>query len=200
MKKSVLIVEDEPVIAQEIAFNLIEWGFDIAGIAHDSEKALDLLYRKHPDIALLDIGIGGLRNGIELANIIRENYHIPFVFLTSFSDMDSIKLAAYTLAYGYLVKPYKDSDLGPALMVALQKHEAQAIDGLPTLAKINRTFTVEISSTEYKVIQLLWEGLKNEAVADKLFVTINTVKTHIRNIYDKLEVHSKPDLISKLRV
>ncbi|MBK7222322.1 MAG: response regulator [Saprospiraceae bacterium] len=100
MPKNILIVEDEPAIAQDIAFNLEDNGFAIAGIAHNSERALDLLYTKQVDLAILDINIAGTKTGIGLAKIINDKYKIPFIFLTSFSIRKRLKkrLILYLMA------------------------------------------------------------------------------------------------------
>ncbi len=198
-KIRVLIVEDEPPIAQEIAFNLEDHGFEIAGIAMNAGKALDILYKQKVDIALLDISIMGSKNGIELGQIINEKYKIPFLYLTSFADPDTIDKAAGTYPEGYLVKPFKDDDLAPALKVALAKFERRKNMGLPTLEEINRKPDVQISPGEYRVIQLIWAGKKNEEIASDLYISVNTVKSHMSNIYQKLGVHSKPMLIKLLR-
>jgi DNA-binding NarL/FixJ family response regulator len=199
MKARVLIVEDEPPIAQEIAFNLEDHGFEIIGIAHSSDKALDLLYKDLPDIALLDISINGSRNGIELAHIINEKYKIPFVFLTSYADRDTIEQAAITFPEGYIVKPFKDNDLAPALEVALLKRKVKSKSGLPSLDLINKKAPVEITKSEFKVIALIWDGKTNGEIATELFISINTVKSHMNNIYSKLALKNKPQLIKYLR-
>lgn len=199
MKARVLIVEDEPPIAQEIAFNLEDHGFEIVGIAHSSDKALDILYKDTPDIALLDISINGTRNGIELAAIINEKYKIPFVFLTSYADKDTIEQAAITFPEGYIVKPFKDNDLAPALEVALLKRKVKSISGLPSQELINKKAPVDITKAEFKVIELIWDGKTNNEIAELLFISINTVKSHMNNIYSKLSIKNKPQLIKYLR-
>ena len=77
----VLIVEDEPTIAQEIAFNLEDHGYDVIGIANSAEKALNYIETEMPDVAMLDISINGMKNGIELAEIIRER-SVSYTHLT----------------------------------------------------------------------------------------------------------------------
>lgn len=198
-KPGVLIVEDEPTIAQEIAFNLEDHGFQIAGMALSAQKALDILFRREVDIALLDISLMGNTNGIELGRIINQKYKIPFLYLTSFADDETIQEAADTYPAGYIVKPFKDNDLAPALRVALAKHERKKNDGLPTLDLINKNLISHISSAEYRVIQLIWQGKKNHEIAADLFISVNTVKSHMNNIYRKLDINSKTLLINKLR-
>lgn len=195
----VLIVEDEPTIAQEIAFNLEDHGYEIVGIANTAEKALRYIEIEMPDVALLDISINGSKNGIELAEIIRKRYDFPFVFLTSFADKDTISQAAHTLPEGYLVKPFRDDDLAPAIALALVKGQKEAPSTLLTLEKLNDKIPTPISCAEYRVMKLIWEGKKNQEIADGAFLSINTVKTHINNIYSKLDVNSKPLVITRLR-
>ena len=198
-KTSILIVEDEPTIAQEIAYNLEDHGFEIAGIAHSSDQALDILYKKKPDIALLDITILGTRNGIELGAIINKTYKIPFLYLTSHADDDTIQKASETYPEGYIVKPFKDSDLAPAIKIALSKSKRNQRDGLPSLTHANKNLIKGISEAEYNVIELIWKGRSNGEIAADLFISINTVKSHLNKIYRKLDVNSKPLLINKLR-
>ena len=197
-KAKVLIVEDEPTIAKEIAFNLEDNGFDIVGIAHSSEKALILLKNREIDIALLDIAINGSRNGIELAHILNDRYKIPFLYLTSFADSDTVKKAAATHPEGYIVKPFKDSDLSPALEIALQKHRTK-VKTIPTLNEINFRIFDNITKSEYKIIEKIWEGKINSEIAKELFISINTVKKHANNIYRKIGVDRKPKLIKFLQ-
>jgi len=195
----VLIVEDEPTIAQEIAFNLEDHGYDVIGIANSAEKALSYIETEMPDVAMLDISINGMKNGIELAEIIRERYTFPFVFLTSFADSDTISKAAHTRPEGYLVKPFKDADLAPAIALALVKGQQRDTSKLPDRDFINKSLPTPITETEYTVVKLIWQGKKNQEIADAAFVSINTIKTHINNIYSKFDVNSKPMVISQIR-
>jgi len=197
-KVNILIVEDEPVIAKEISFNLEDNGYNIAGIAHSSEKALILLKNKPIHLALLDISINGSQNGIELASIIKEIYKIPFLFLTSFSDPETIKEAAELEPEGYIVKPFKDGDLRPAIEIALIKHKSRTRK-LPTLNEINFRIFDNITKSEYRIIEKIWEGKINASIAQELFISINTVKKHTNNIYRKLNVDRKPNLIKFLQ-
>lgn len=192
----VLIVEDEPPIAQEISYNLKDNGYDVVGIAYTAEKALDMLYTNKVDVILLDISLKGPMNGIELANIINKKYQIPFIFITSFSDDLTIGLAAETYPDGYIVKPFKDDDIAPVIKLAMVKSNFKKNNRLPSNDKINRLIKVPITKSEYKIIQLLLEGKKNREIAADLFLSVNTIKTHLSNIYKKLNVHSKPHLIN----
>ena len=89
----VLIVEDEPLIAEDIATALANNDFNVSGIAYSMEDALDELKRNLPDLVLLDINLNGGEEGIEIAHEINARYSLPFVFLTSYSDKITLILS-----------------------------------------------------------------------------------------------------------
>ena len=197
-KPKILIVEDEPIIAKEIALNLEDNGFDISGIAHNSEKALELLYSRKIDLAILDIAIAGSKNGLELGEIINANYKIPFIYLTSFADKDTINQAANTFPEGYIVKPFKDDDIAPVINIALKRFRSRSVS-IPSMLEINKNLDIPITKSEYKIIEKIYEGKLNTDIAEELFISINTVKKHTNNIYRKLGVDRKPQLIKYLQ-
>lgn len=194
----VLIVEDEPMIAQDIAAILREVGYDIVGIAHSSHRALEFLAARDPDIALLDIAIEGDKSGIDLAHIINNKYKIPFVFLTSFADMDTLTQVKETIPYGYIVKPFKDKDLAPAIEVALLR-KASEEKAIPALATMNEKANLGLTPTEYEVLLEIWKGKRNQEISTGLNLSINTIKTHISNLYLKFDVHNRSAIIAKVR-
>lgn len=198
--KKILIVEDEPAIAQDIAFNLEDNGFSVCAVLHSSEKALDFLHNHKVDLVLLDIHIKGTKNGIEIASIINEKYKLPFIFLTSFADEDTVREAALTYPYGYLTKPFKNNDLKPAIITALTRFENEKKENkIPTHEQLNKVASSPLSKTEYLIVQHIFSGKTNQQIADANFISVNTVKTHVNNIFIKLNVHSKTQLISVLR-
>lgn len=194
----ILIVEDEPAIAHDIAAILTGNGYQVCGIAHSSTRAMDYLVTKSPDIALLDISIKGDKDGIEIAHIIKKKYDIPFVFLTSFADNETIDRVKETSPYGYIVKPFKERDLAPVIEVALLRKSSEN-KSFPSLERINVNLHTPITAMEYLVLKHIWKGLKNQEIADELFLSINTIKTHISNLYTKTETNSKGAIISLIR-
>ena len=195
----ILIIEDEVMIACDIAFNLEAHGYTIAEVFHKAEDGLSYLKQNLVDLVMLDINLEGEMTGIDLATFIDRELGIPFIFLTSYSDEDTVNKAAHTFPAGYLVKPFKEDDLAPAVKMALIRKQGNKLQRMPSLIKINNNILSKITSSEYSVMQQLWKGKSNIEISEELFIAANTVKTHIRNIYIKLEVHSKPDLIRYLR-
>jgi DNA-binding NarL/FixJ family response regulator len=195
----ILIVEDEVSIACDIAFNLEAHGYLIVGICHTAEEGLALLKSKNIDLVMLDINLNGEMSGLDLAAKIDREFGIPFIFVTSYADEDTINSAAHTFPASYLVKPFKEDDLAPAVKMALVRKEGNRMQRLPTLALINQNLLSKITQSEYSVLSELWHGKSNIEISKDIFISVNTVKTHIQNIYSKVAVHSKPELIRFLR-
>lgn len=122
MNKSVrvLIVEDEFITMDMLRDYLENAGYAVSGDAMQAEEALDVLERFDTDIVLLDINLKGEKDGIWLAEQIRQNYQIPFIFLSAYSDAATIKRATSINPYGYLVKPFTQPDIFGAIEVALK--------------------------------------------------------------------------------
>lgn len=196
---SILIVEDEALIAAEIESALRKLGYRIAGKARNGDKALDLLASAQPDLALLDINIKGTRNGIDLARIIREKYDYPFVFLTAFSDRDTLAQLKDTMPYGYIVKPFNRGELLTTIELALHKFSAEQNGGFPGLEALNRTLPDGLTEREYEVLQLLNEGLSYREAGERLFISLNTVKYFQKLIFAKLGVASRLEALRMVK-
>ena len=174
----VLIVEDEAIIAIEIASTLKMLGYQVCGSVMNSDKALDALKNTTPDLALLDINIKGSMNGIDIAKIIRKNHHLPFVFLTSYSDVETLKEVQQTMPYGYIVKPFTDSDLRCNIELALYKFKEENTTHIPTLLELNTKLRHGIRQREYDVAILFYEGLTYKEIGAKLNLSVNTIKSY----------------------
>ncbi len=196
--KRVLIVEDEGIIAAEIQSTLEMLGYEVCGKANNGDKALDLFKNASPDIALLDINIKGTMTGIDLAKIIREKYNFPFVFLTSYSDLSTLKQVQETLPYGYIVKPFSDKDLRSNLELALYKFEQEQNNELPSIEKINTALSSPLRDREYDILIKMYDGLTYKEIGEELFISVNTVKSYQKNLYQKMEVSSRNEAIRKL--
>lgn len=123
-KTTVVIVEDEPIIADDLALTLADLGYEVCAIADNSEDALTQMDTHQPSIALLDIMIKGDLDGIQLAHRINEKFSIPFIFMTSLFDNTTITRAKHTQPAGYIVKPFKETDLKINMELALMKSKA----------------------------------------------------------------------------
>lgn len=197
MSIRVLIVEDEPVIASDIEMTLAGDDFQVVGIAYNSTKAIDLLHRVQPDIVLLDIAIRGDKDGIDIAGIINDRYAIPFIYVTSFADRDTLDRAKATLPSGYIVKPFKDRDIISAIEMAIYRHSAANARSFPALHDMLKKYP--LTAGEYQVLRCVWEGKTNQQVTEDLGISVNTVKTHLKSIFVKLSVRTRSEAIAILR-
>lgn len=118
-KYKVLIVEDDPMISESLSDILDVLGHEVIGIADNADRAIELCNEKEPDIALLDIQIAGDIDGVDLAEMINDEFDIPFIFTTAFADANTIGRAKERGPFGYLVKPYGVKDLNAAIEVAM---------------------------------------------------------------------------------
>lgn len=197
MSIHILIIEDEPVIATDIEMTLTGDDYAVVGIAYSSTKALDMLHRFRPDLVLLDIAIKGDKDGIDIATIINDRYKVPFIYITSFADRETLDRAKATLPSGYIVKPFKDRDIISAIEMAVYRHASLHNHDFPPFKEL--TVRYPLTPGEYQVLECVWEGSTNLQVTEKLGVSINTVKTHLKNIFSKLDVGSRSAAIAAIR-
>ncbi len=109
---SILIVEDELIVAESLALDLRRKGYAIAGIVSSGEEAIDAIRLMQPDLILMDIMLKGFLNGIETNKVIQHHASVPIIYITAFSDQATLaraKQAGETLHY--LVKPIRLKDL-----------------------------------------------------------------------------------------
>ena len=118
---SILIVEDEPIVAKDLQESLREMGYDAYAIASSADDAIRRATDKCPDLVLMDIRIKGDRDGIQTAEILRQMFGVSVIYLTAHADDATIERAARTAPYGYLLKPIKSADLRSAVEVAAFK-------------------------------------------------------------------------------
>ena len=110
-KIKVLIVEDEPVIAENISLYLDNNDFEVSGIAYDSDDALMQLKENTPDAVIMDINLSSEKDGIDIALYINTKYQLPFLFLTSYSDKNTLDRAKKVKPSGYIVKLFNERTL-----------------------------------------------------------------------------------------
>ena len=122
-KVKILVVEDEIVIADSICDTLEDLGYEVMEVAINYTEALEALEEELPDLIMLDIQLAGSKDGIDLAWKIKEDYGIPFIFLTSNADKGTIDRAKLLSPPAYLVKPFSKDDLYTSIELALFNSE-----------------------------------------------------------------------------
>ncbi len=119
----ILIVEDNVIIADDMQSMLEEIGYEIVDNVIVYEQAEEVLKNKHVDLVLIDIILASDKTGIDLGKHIRENYNIPFIFVTSNSDRATVENAKSVKPNGYLVKPFEQQDLYTSIEIALSNFD-----------------------------------------------------------------------------
>lgn len=121
---SILLVEDNVIVAFDMQQRLQQLGYRIQGIITSGEEAIDTVSRQAPSLILMDIFLDGRIDGIEAAQAILKTTQIPIIFLTGHDDEETLNRAKITETFGYIIKPAKSRDLHVAIEIALYKHAA----------------------------------------------------------------------------
>ena len=114
----VLIVEDNPILSMDLAELLAEWNYAVCGIAHSGSAALALAARCKPALALVDVGLGGGMDGIDLAVLLRRDFALPSIIVTGALDEELAERAKPARPVGFLSKPYMPGELEKVLREA----------------------------------------------------------------------------------
>jgi DNA-binding NtrC family response regulator len=125
MAEKILIVEDEPVVAEDIRLTIEQAGYELCGIAPSVNRALELVKKQKPSLVLVDIFLKGNLSGLDLAFELNEK-DIPFVYLSANYDHEIMEIAKRTQPYGFVVKPIRKKDLLIALDIAHDRWEQKA--------------------------------------------------------------------------
>ena len=116
---NILIVEDESIVALDIKDKVERLGYNVLAVVSSGEKAIEEVKKVQPELVLMDIVLKGEIDGIETARQIREHFDIPIIYLTAHSDTQTLTRAKITGPFGYLVKPFVDSELRKAIEAVL---------------------------------------------------------------------------------
>lgn len=164
-KTSVLVVEDESIVAKDIQQSLIKLGYNVVGTASTGEKALALANELNPDIILMDIMLKGPMSGIDTATEVKKGLNIPVIFLTAYADENTLSKAKVTEPFGYIIKPFKEIDLHTSIEMALYKHGKE--------------------KDIVKERDLLYSIVENKDTKDYIFVKSNSrlIKLNTKEIY-----------------
>ena len=125
VRAKILIVEDESIVAFNIQNRLKGLGYAVVAVSPSGEAAIQLAAQHHPDLVLMDIRLKGSIDGIEAAAQIRSRFQIPVVYLTAYTDEETLNRAKLTQPYGYILKPFESRDLCTTIEVALYNYQME---------------------------------------------------------------------------
>jgi len=190
MKKKVLILEDEVLIANSIQLHLQHNGYE-AHLATKPEKAKVLFEEHRFDAVISDINLNAETDGIDFVrDAVQER--VPVVYLTAYSDITTLKRAELTHPYAYVTKPFNNDQLLITLNLAITNFEKQFPPNRVLDAK-----NFDLTTREIEIANLLAKGMNAEKIADELHVSFHTVRTHRKNMLQKLECSNTTELVVK---
>ncbi len=202
---NVVVFEDNRHLRESLQFLLnLTPGYHCLGAYPNCKNLLENLKGKDCDICLMDIEMPGI-SGIEATKIIKKNFpQISVLIQTVFSDDDSIFQAICAGASGYILKTTSPDQY----IEALSDVQSGGAPMTPSIARrVLQLFKSNVltpsqedynlTEKEKQVLQKLTEGKSYKMIADELTISIETIKTHIKNIYSKLHVHSAPEAVAK---
>ena len=198
MKIKILLADDHKILRDGIR-NVIERNTEMEVIAEakDGREAIKLCKQLKPNIVIMDIAMEGL-NGVEAtARIVQENPEIKVIGLSMHSNKRFVLGMFKAGAYGYLLKDCDSEELIKAIKTVStnQKYIAQNISAVILSELISGQQEEEsLSSREKEILQLIVEGKSSKDIGEMLFISSKTVDSHRKNIMDKLELHSLPEL------
>lgn len=200
----VAIIEDRREIREGLAM-LISYtdGFECTGKYGSMEEALASIRHKMPDVVLSDIGLPGM-DGIEGIRILKEKHpHLTILMLSVYDDNERIFDALCAGACGYLLKKTPPAKLIESLRDAISGGAPMSPEVARKVITIFRDFrppekvNYDLTPHEIRLLKLLVEGHSYKTAAAELRVTVNTISFHLKNIYEKLQVHSKSEAVAK---
>ncbi|MCF8367664.1 MAG: response regulator transcription factor [Bacteroidales bacterium] len=199
MDIQILLADDHQILRDGLR-NVIEKSthLKVIGEASDGREAVKLCYQLKPDVVVMDVAMPGL-NGVEATRqILLENPDMKIIALSMHSNKRFISGMFKAGAYGYLLKDSDSDELITAIKTVArnQKYISQRISGIilnEFMANLTEEET-ELTSREKEILQLLAEGKSSKEIGDILFVSSKTVDAHRKNIMDKLELYTLPEL------
>jgi signal transduction histidine kinase len=123
--KTILVVEDEVIIAMDIQRNLTKLGYQVPHIVVSGEQAIKTAIEIKPDLILMDIMLKGKIDGITAAQKIRDEFFLPIVFLTAHTDLKTLERSKQIQPFGYIVKPFEERELYTTIEIALARYQAE---------------------------------------------------------------------------
>lgn len=200
---SVVIIEDLEDYRNGLV-NLINWteGYECAGAYATAEEAISALAAVHPDVALIDIRLPG-KSGIDLVEFIHKNFpSILCMMCTAYDEDEKVFKALKAGAYGYLLKSTPPAEILDSIQQLVNGGSPMSSD---VARKVIASFqlpaqnseTKNLTAREKQVLELLSKGLLYKEIAAQLSISIDTVKRHCFNIYEKFHVSNRTEAINK---
>jgi DNA-binding NarL/FixJ family response regulator len=192
----IIIIEDEFFVTNHLKNLINSLGYEVARNYYNGEDFVDDNNWDF-DAALIDIHLGKEMTGLEIAEKMKDR-NKPFLFLTANQDSITLKKAAKLMPSAYLTKPFQNNDVEAAITILLARVEKRMEYSYQTFLRSNSLTKDPLTSREIDVLKGLVKNQSNPEISEDLFISLNTVKYHTKNIYKKLNVHSKIEIKKKV--
>lgn len=186
MNSSILLIEDERLVAENIATILREAGYARVAIASKRQEAIDFFSKNETSLIISDVNLFGQHEGPGIVKELLEIVRVPVIYLTAYSEQQTLEDALATAPAAYVLKPFTERQLLVAVKMALRENTS-----LTSPENVQKP-----SGREMEIIQCLAEGFNSKKIANKLFISEHTVRTHRRNMLKKLDIGSSSELIA----
>lgn len=191
----ILIVEDELIIGEDMRNILEKMGYSVTGVAMDADEAIEFLLPEKPDLILLDINLGGKKDGIQLAEEINSKFEIPFIFTTSYTDGPTIERAKKVNPLNYLVKPFKPEQLYTAIEIAMfnlaKKEKTGAVENEEGLIIKDALFIKEkYRYTKIRIADILWIQAEGNYLELHLADKKELIRASFGSFLERLALHN----------
>ncbi|MDX1956296.1 MAG: response regulator transcription factor [Chitinophagaceae bacterium] len=204
MAIKVLIYDDNEVLRQSLQLLIeSEPDMDLLALMPNAETVEVDVAELKPDVVLMDIDMPGV-NGVEaVRRIVKLNNRLPVIMLTVFDDNENIFNAICAGASGYILKRYATEEVPGAIRMVLTGGApmtgavARKVLTMVPQARSQEQEQSNLSAKETAILQFLVNGYSYKMIASELKISIDTVRFHIKKIYDKLHVHSATEAVSK---
>jgi NarL family two-component system response regulator LiaR len=196
----VIAVDDHEVVRGGIKYALLDYDdIELVGEARDGESAVRLCEQARPDVVLMDLMMPGM-DGVETTRAIREQCpQVQILVLSSFYDEDLVPRAMQAGAIGYLLKGVSNQELVEAIRTAHAGQPVLAKEAMAALVQAaipSPQLGDDLNEREREVLALLAQGLSNKEIAERLFLSLATVKYHVRLLLSKLGASSRAEAVA----
>jgi NarL family two-component system response regulator LiaR len=196
----VIAVDDHEVVRGGIRYALLDCDdIELVGEAYSGEDALRLCEQALPDVALVDLMMPGM-DGVETTRAIRKRFpQVQILVLTSFHDKNIVPRAMQAGAIGYLLKGVSNQELVEAIRAAHADQPVLAKEAMADLVQAaapSPRLGDDLNEREREVLALLAQGLSNKEIAERLFLSLATVKYHVRLLLSKLGASSRAEAVA----